>query len=121
MEIEQEAHRAEMQRKKEQEEKQAERRRRMGLPQKGETRALTREEQEARIWAFMYALHILPAQDALLTDFTGTTSQPTQIWKTTTTTTIRTTTILRSGSTTIKTMAAKVKTSSSRTTKTTPV
>lgn len=55
MQIEQEAHRLDMQRKKEQEERNAERRRRMGLPQKGD-RVLTREEQEARIWAFMYAL-----------------------------------------------------------------
>ena len=52
MEIEREAHRLEMERKKAQEERQAERRRRMGLPQKGD-RALTREEQEARIYAFM--------------------------------------------------------------------
>ncbi|GJE84452.1 hypothetical protein PsYK624_005280 [Phanerochaete sordida] len=52
MEIEAAAHRAEMQRKKEHEERQEERRRRMGLPQK-EDRALSREEQDARIWAFM--------------------------------------------------------------------
>ena len=50
--IEQEAHRLEQQRKKEQEERQEAKRRRMGLPDNGE-RALTREEQEARIWAFM--------------------------------------------------------------------
>lgn len=53
MEIEAAAHRAEMQRKKEQEERQEEKRRRMGLPQRGDHRALTREEQESRIWAFM--------------------------------------------------------------------
>lgn len=54
MEIEREAHRVEMERKREHEQKLADRRRRMGLPQNGE-RALTREEQEARIYAFMYA------------------------------------------------------------------
>ena len=53
MEIEAAAHKAEMQRKREHEERLEEKRRRMGLPQKGD-RALTREEQEARIWAFMY-------------------------------------------------------------------
>jgi hypothetical protein len=54
MQIEQEAHRLEMQRKREQEERQEEKRRKMGLPQKGDC-TLSREEQEARIWAFMYA------------------------------------------------------------------
>lgn len=53
MEIEREAHRLEMERKKEHERKLEDRRRRMGLPLNGE-RALTREEQEARIYAFMY-------------------------------------------------------------------
>lgn len=54
MQIEQEAHALDLQRQKEHEEKVEERRRRMGLPGKGEKR-LTREEQEARIWAFMCA------------------------------------------------------------------
>ncbi|KIP12657.1 hypothetical protein PHLGIDRAFT_97222 [Phlebiopsis gigantea 11061_1 CR5-6] len=52
MEIEREAHRVEMERKREHEQKAEDRRRRMGLPQTGE-RALTREEQEARVYAFM--------------------------------------------------------------------
>ncbi|KAJ3554164.1 hypothetical protein NM688_g3248 [Phlebia brevispora] len=52
MQIEREAHALDMQRQKEHEEKVQERRRRMGLPLAGEKR-LTREEQEARIWAFM--------------------------------------------------------------------
>ncbi|KAI0693555.1 hypothetical protein BC835DRAFT_1415815 [Cytidiella melzeri] len=52
MEIEREAHRLDQQRKQEQEQKQEEKRRRMGLPLHGE-RALTRAEQEARIYAFM--------------------------------------------------------------------
>ncbi|KAF7794561.1 hypothetical protein EIP86_005696 [Pleurotus ostreatoroseus] len=52
VQIEQEAHSLELQRQREHEEKVADRRRRMGLPAKGEKR-LTREEQEARIWAFM--------------------------------------------------------------------
>lgn len=45
--IEQEAHAADLRRQKEAEE----RKRRMGLPVKGE--ALTKEQREARIWAFM--------------------------------------------------------------------
>lgn len=53
MEIEQEAHRQHQQRKKELEQKQEDKRRRMGLLVGGE-RALTREEQEARVYAFMY-------------------------------------------------------------------
>lgn len=60
MEIEREAHRLEMERKKEHEERQEEKRRRMGLPKKGE-RALTREEQEARIYAFMYVIFSSPS------------------------------------------------------------
>lgn len=65
MEIEQEAHRVEQQRKKELEEKQEERRRRMGLPIRGE-RALTREEQEARVYAFMCAGYYLSAKITVL-------------------------------------------------------
>ena len=65
MEIEQEAHRVEQQRKKELEEKQEERRRRMGLPIPGERR-LTREEQEARIYAFMCAASYMSADSELM-------------------------------------------------------
>lgn len=39
---------------KERQERILEKKRRLGMPIKGEV--LTREEQEARIWAFMYAL-----------------------------------------------------------------
>jgi len=52
MEIEREAHKLHQERKKEQEQKQEDKRRRMGLPVGGE-RTLTREEQEARMYAFM--------------------------------------------------------------------
>lgn len=51
--IEQEAHRLAQERKQQQEQKQEDKRRRMGLSLPGE-RALSREEQEARIYAFMY-------------------------------------------------------------------
>lgn len=51
--IEQEAHRLAQERKQQQEQKQEDKRRRMGLLLPGE-RALSREEQEARIYAFMY-------------------------------------------------------------------
>ena len=52
MQIEQEAHALDLQRQKEQEERAADRRQRMGLPMAGEKR-LTREEQDARLWAFL--------------------------------------------------------------------
>lgn len=58
MQIEQEAHALDLQRQKEHAERAEERRRRMGLPLGGPKR-LTKEEQEARIWAFMYALVFL--------------------------------------------------------------
>ena len=52
MQIEQEAHALDLQRQKEHEERAADKRRRMGLPMPGEKR-LTREEQDARMWAFL--------------------------------------------------------------------
>ena len=55
MQLEQEGHAMDVQRKKEHEEHLESKRRRMGLPAGG-GKKLTREEQEARIWNFMCVL-----------------------------------------------------------------
>jgi hypothetical protein len=110
MRIEQEAHRLDQQRKEEQVRKQEEKRLRMGLPLQGE-RALSKAEQEARIYAFMYvtlsSLCIARSDCLCCYPLSGPISLLSQIWRTMTTKILMTT--LRIGSTMIKTMAGKAR------------
>ncbi len=121
IQIEQEAHRLEQERKQQQEQKQEEKRKRMGLALPGE-KALSRAEQEARIYAFMYVCnpllrHNTPNPPSSLS---GLINQPNQTSKMTTRKMTLMMTTPPPGLTTTKMTAVKDRISSSQITKTCP-
>jgi len=101
---------------KERQERIAEKKKRLGMTTQGEV--LTRQEREARIWAYMYvSLTLSPI--AAITLYLGTTNQPILTWKTMMRMTTMTT-IHQVGLKMIKMMVARGKTLSTQTSKTFP-